>query len=265
MTIKTDKKKKNTIDVGDGAAIPSKSDKGLFNAWRVALLGAISIIIYLAVSKPDPYWDILKFIPDGVATTFQVTVEAILLALVIGLFAGMGRISNNTFINGLSSLYVEVVRGIPLLVQLFYIYFALGRIVRVPAMASAVIAMGICYGAYMAEIVRAGIFSVHKGQMEAARSLGMTHAQAMTHVILPQAIRNILPAIGNEFVSLLKDSSLVSILAISDLLRRGREFASQSFTYFEAYTMVALVYLLITLVLSKIISIMEERLNVNSN
>jgi polar amino acid transport system permease protein len=127
-------------------------------------------------------------------------------------------------------------------------------------MLSAVLAMAICYGAYMGEIYRAGIESIPKGQMEAARSLGMSHSQAMRHVILPQAFKTILPPIGNEFVALLKDSSLVSILAVSDLLRRGREFASESFTYFETYTMVALVYLIITLFLSKLISIMEEKL-----
>lgn len=251
------------IEITDGVAIPTKRDIGLFTAWRTAFIGAIAIVVYLAVSKPDPYLDILKFVPDGILVTFQVTVEAILLALVIGLFTGLGRISQNRLINGIASLYVEVIRGIPLLVQLFYIYYALGRIVNLPAVVSAVIAMAVCYGAYMGEIFRAGIESISKGQMEAARSLGMTHFQAMYHVILPQAFKTILPPIGNEFVALLKDSSLVSILAVSDLLRRGREFASESFSYFETYTMVALIYLIITLFLSKIISIMEDRINVS--
>jgi len=121
--------------------------------------------------------------------------------------------------------------------------------------------MAVCYGAYMGEIFRAGIQSIPKGQTEAARSLGMTPAQSMYHVILPQAVKTILPPVGNEFVALLKDSSLVSILAVADLLRRGREFASQSFTYFETYTMVALVYLMITLFFSKLISHMEEKIS----
>ena len=158
---------------------------------------------------------------------------------------------------------MEVIRGIPLLVQIFYIYYALGRIVRIPDIASAVIAMAVCYGAYMGEIFRAGIQSIPRGQMEAARSLGMTHAQAMRHVILPQAVRSVLPPIGNEFIALLKDSSLVSILAVSDLLRRGREYASETFIYFETYTVVALVYLVITLFFSKLIGLMEERLGVD--
>jgi len=123
--------------------------------------------------------------------------------------------------------------------------------------------MGICYGAYEGEIFRAGIQSIHKGQMEAARSLGMTKSQAMIHVILPQAIRVILPPIGNEFVALLKDSSLVSILAVADLLRRGREFASATFMYFETYTVIAVVYLILTLFFSKLISVMEERISVD--
>jgi polar amino acid transport system permease protein len=249
------------IDVGDGAAIPSKEDAGLFTAWRVAFFGAIAILVYLAVFKPDPYLRIMKFVPDGILVTFEVTILSILLALVIGLFTGLGRISANPLINGIASLYVEVIRGIPLLVQLFYIYFALGRIVQMPPLPSAVLAMGICYGAYMGEIFRAGIQSIPKGQTEAARSLGMTHAQSMYHVILPQAFRTILPPVGNEFVALLKDSSLVSILAVADLLRRGREFAAESFTYFETYTVVALVYLIITLFLSKLISIMEEKIS----
>jgi len=253
--------KKVTIDIGDGVAIPSKEDIGLFTAWRVAFFGAIGILLFLAIFKPDPYLKIMKFVPDGILVTFQVTVESILLALVIGLFTGLGRVSKNRLINGIASLYVEVIRGIPLLVQLFYIYFALGRIVKLPPITSAVFAMAICYGAYMGEIFRAGITSIPPGQTEAARSLGMSSSQSMYHVILPQAFKTILPPVGNEFVALLKDSSLVSILAVSDLLRRGREFASETFTYFETYTTVALVYLIITLFLSKLISIMEERIS----
>ena len=253
----------STIEITDGSSIPRKKDINLFAAWWFSIIGAITIVLYLIIFESDPYLRILKFLPDGILVTFEVTIMAIIFALIIGLFTGLGRVSKNRVINGIASVYVEVIRGIPLLVQLFYIYFALGRFVNVPALLSAVLAMAICYGAYMGEIYRAGIESIPKGQMEAARSLGMNNSQAMRHVILPQAFKTILPPIGNEFVALLKDSSLVSILAVSDLLRRGREFASESFTYFETYTMVALVYLIITLFLSKLISIMEERLGVD--
>jgi len=251
----------SVIDIGDGPAIPVKSDRGLFTAWRIAFFGAITCLIYLAVFKPYPYLDILKFIPDGILITFEVTVQSILLSLVIGLIVGLGRISGNRFINGAASLYVEIIRGIPLLVQLFYIYYALANFVNIPDMLSAVIAMSVCYGAYMGEVIRAGIQAIPKGQMEAARSLGMSYSQAMIHVILPQAVKTILPPVGNEFVALLKDSSLVSILAVSDLLRRGREYSSETFMYFETYTVVALVYLVITLFFSKLIGLMEERVN----
>ncbi|HVN71284.1 MAG TPA: amino acid ABC transporter permease [Desulfomonilia bacterium] len=257
---KLEESKKLLIDVGDGAAIPSKEDVGLFTAWRVAFFGSIALVLGLVVFKPDPYLEIIKFVPDGILVTFEVTVMSIMLALVIGLFTGLGRIAKNPLINGIASLYVEVIRGIPLLAQLFYIYFALGRFIQMPPMPSAVLAMSICYGAYMGEIFRAGIQSIPKGQTEAARSLGMSTTQSMFHVILPQAIKTILPPVGTEFVALLKDSSLVSILAVADLLRRGREYASQSFAYFETYTMVALVYLMITLFFSKLISIMEEKI-----
>ena len=249
------------IDVGDGAAIPRKKDAGLFTAWRMAFFGALSCLALLATLRPDPYLAILKFIPDGIVVTFQVTLAAIVCSLVLGLITGIGRISRNRFVNTLASTYVEVVRGIPLLVQLFYIYYALGRFLQVPDLVAAVIAMSVCYGAYMGEVFRAGIESIDKGQTEASRSLGFSRGQTLAYVILPQAWRTILPPVGNEFIALLKDTSLVSILAVADMLRRGREYASETFTYFETYTVIALVYLVITLILSKLVSIMEERLN----
>jgi polar amino acid transport system permease protein len=229
-------------------------------AWRIAFFGALTLLAYLSFFRPDPYREILEFVPDGIFITLQVTVESIILALVIGLFAGLGMVSGRRWLNLPASLYVEVIRGIPLLVQLFYLYYAL-TFIHIPDILTAVLAMSICYGAYMGEIVRAGIQSIPRGQMEAARSLGLTHTQTMIHVILPQAFRTILPPVGNEFVALLKDSSLVSILAVADLLRRGREYASETFTYFETYTVIALVYLIITLFFSKMVSLMENRIN----
>ncbi len=249
------------IEVGDGAAIPNPEDKGLFSAWWLSFLGTLAVLGYLLIFRPDPYLRIFKFLPDGILVTFQVTFASICLALLLGLLAGLGRISRNRFVNLVASTYVEVIRGIPLLVQLFYIYFALGRIVRVPDMVAAIIALGFCYGAYMGEVFRAGIMSIDRGQTEASLSLGFNRSQTMRYVILPQAWRTILPPVGNEFIALLKDTSLVSIIAVADILRRGREFASESFLYFETYTLIAIIYLLITLVLSKLLSIMEQRLS----
>ena len=257
--------KKQKIEVSDGALIPDASEKSGFSAWRISFFGAIAVLVILPIVKPDPYWEIMKFLPDGVLRTFQVTLISIVLALFIGLITGLGRISRNTIINRIATIYVEVIRGIPLLVQLFYIYFALGSFLQLSGIVSAIIAMSICYGAYMGEIFRAGIQSIPKGQMEASLALGMGRGQALRRVIIPQTMRTILPPIGNEFIAMLKDSSLVSILAVSDLLRRGREYASTSFLYFESYTVVALVYLIMTLFFSRLVRIMENRLDRRGN
>ena len=253
-------KNHSAIEVSDGTLIPEKGDKSVFSAWRISFFGAVALLVILPFISPDPYRRILLFLPDGILRTFQVTVLSIIFATAVGLLAGLGRISRITLVNRIATVYIEVIRGIPLLVQLFYIYYALAKLVAVPDITAAIIAMTVCYGAYMGEIFRAGIQSIPKGQMEAALALGLSRSQAFIKVILPQTFRIVLPPIGNEFIALLKDSSLVSILAVSDLLRRGREFAAQTFTYFETYTVVALVYLVLTLFFSRLVGMMEERL-----
>ncbi len=249
------------IEVTDGALIPGRGEKATFSAWRISFFGALAVLVYLFVFRPHPYREIIVFLPDGIARTFEVTIMSIVCAVVVGLIAGLGRISRVVILNRIATIYVEIIRGIPLLVQIFYIYYALGKIIQVPDIFAAVIAMTVCYGAYLGEIFRAGIQSIHKGQMEAAIALGLTRGQAMLRVILPQTVRVVLPPLGNEFIALLKDSSLVSILAVSDLLRRGREYASKTFDYFEAFTVVALVYLVMTLFFSRLVALMEERMN----
>ena len=248
------------IEVTDGALIPGRGEKSAFSAWRISFFGAIIVLVVLFFAKPHPYQDIMLFIPDGIAKTFEVTLMSIVCAFFVGLVTGLGRISRITILNRIATVYVEIIRGIPLLVQIFYIYYALGKIIQVPDIFAAVIAMTVCYGAYLGEIFRAGIQSIPKGQMEAAIALGLTRSQALRRIILPQTIRVVLPPLGNEFIALLKDSSLVSILAVSDLLRRGREYASKTFAYFEAFTVVALVYLVMTLFFSKLVALMEERM-----
>ncbi len=248
------------INVTDGTLIPQKGEHGALSAWNISFFGALALLIGLALFQPDPYLKILAFVPDGLAVTFGVTVASIFFALFIGLFAGLGRISRQPIVNRVATVYVEIIRGIPLLVQLFYIYYALGEWFKVSGPIAAILAMSICYGAYMAEIFRAGIQAIPKGQMEAALALGLSRGQAMRKVVLPQTGKVILPLIGNEFIALLKDSSLVSILAVSDLLRRGREYASTSFRYFASYTVIALIYLVMTLFFSRLVALMEERL-----
>jgi polar amino acid transport system permease protein len=253
------------INVTDGTLIPQRGERGALSAWNISFFGAVALLVALPILSPDPYLKVLAFVPDGLIATFGVTLASIFFALILGLFAGLGRISHNTLINRVATVYVEVIRGIPLLVQLFYIYYALGPILRMEGPVAAVLAMSICYGAYMGEIFRAGIQAVPKGQMEAALALGLSRPQAMRKVILPQTVKIILPPIGNEFIALLKDSSLVSILAVSDLLRRGREYASTSFRYFESYTVIALIYLVMTLFFSRLVAMMEERLRHRGN
>jgi amine acid ABC transporter, permease protein, 3-TM region, His/Glu/Gln/Arg/opine family len=269
---KAEQPQRPVINVTDGTLIPQKGDHGVLSAWNISFFGAIVILITLPLIKPDPYTRILEFVPDGILATFGVTLSSIVFALCLGLLAGLGRISRHKPINLIATIYVEVIRGIPLLVQLFYIYYALpplmkaagiDHFIKLDGPSSAVLAMSICYGAYMGEIFRAGIQSLPKGQMEAALALGMSRGQAIRKVILPQTVKVILPPIGNEFIALLKDSSLVSILAVSDLLRRGREFASTSFMYFESYTVVALIYLVMTLFFSRVVAFMEEKLRHN--
>jgi polar amino acid transport system permease protein len=249
------------IQVTDGALIPDRAEGSIFSAWRVSFFGALALLAALPLFAPHPYRDIILFLPDGILRTFQVTVLSIFFSFFVGMITGIGRISRIPLINRLATVYVEVVRGIPLLVQIFYIYYALGKIVKVPDIAAAVIGMTVCYGAYIGEIFRAGIQAVPKGQMEAALAVGMSRGQAIRHVILPQTIRIVLPPIGNEFIALLKDSSLVSIIAVADLFRRGKEYASKTFSYFETFTVVALVYLVLTLFFSRLVGIMEERLH----
>ncbi|HLE73551.1 MAG TPA: amino acid ABC transporter permease, partial [Anaerolineales bacterium] len=194
------------------------------------------------------------------------------IALVIGLIMGLGRVSRNLVFRNFARFYVEVVRGIPILVLIFYVAFvasvdvaaALGMDSRdISSQARAVAALAITYGAFLAEIFRAGIQSIGRGQMEAARSLGMSYGQAMRYIILPQAVRNVLPALGNDFISMLKDSSLVSVLAVRDITQVARLHAGSTFRFREAYTVLALLYLSMTLVLSSLVQWIERRLHVS--
>ena len=244
-----------------GLLLPGSRSGGLVNAWSLSLCGAVAALAGLCVFRPDPYLDILRFVPEGLFITFEVTILSILCAVPLGLITGLGRLSRCRVINLIASTYVEVIRGIPLLVQIFYIYYALAKFLHVSGLTSAVIAISFCYGAYMGEVFRAGIMAVPRGQTEAARSLGFNRVQTMMLVVLPQALRTIVPPVGNECIAMLKDTSLVSVMAMPDLMQHGRSFAAKTYLYFETYTAIALIYLIITLLLSKGVSILEGRLN----
>ncbi|MFZ5925638.1 MAG: amino acid ABC transporter permease, partial [Bacillota bacterium] len=174
--------------------------------------------------------------------TLRLTTISISLGIVIGTFVGIARISKAKVISYLAAAYVDFLRGTPLLVQIFIVYMGLPQILGfpIPPYVAAISAMSVNSGAYVAEIVRAGIQSIHRGQMEAARSLGMTYVQAMRYIILPQAFRRIVPPLGNEFIALLKDSSLVSVIAMEELVRKGQIVIGRTFRPFEIWMMVAL-------------------------
>ncbi|MFA6905996.1 MAG: amino acid ABC transporter permease [Sphaerochaeta sp.] len=257
------KKKPVTIQMTDGVLIPRKDDGHILNSWRITFFSAIALLASLVIFQPKPYRDIFLVTIKGAPVTFQATIFAILGALVIGTVTGLGSVSKRRWVNMVSGVYVELIRGIPLLVQLIFIYYAMGRFFKIEGMIAAVVALSICFGAYMGEIVRAGIQAIPKGQMEAAIALGLSRSQAFRYVILPQTIKVVLPAIGNEFISMLKDSSLVSTIALSDILHKGREYISRTFLSLETMLVVALIYLIITLLLSRLVGILEERLHEN--
>jgi len=199
----------------------------------------------------------------GLLTTLEISIYSGLLGIVIGLFAGLGRISENPLVKGLSTIYVEIIRGTPLLVQIFIFYFFLGTVLQFGRFTAGTMALAVFVGAYVAEIVRAGIQSIHPGQMEAARSLGMNYFQTMSYIILPQAFKRIMPPLAGQFISLVKDSSLVSVIAITDLTKAGREISTSTFATFEVFFTISGMYLVLTFSLSMAVRYIERRFAVS--
>jgi polar amino acid transport system permease protein len=199
----------------------------------------------------------------GLWTTLWLSAAASIFGLIIGLITGLCRVSRNLTLRNLSITYIELIRGTPLLVQIFIFYFFLGTVLDISRIVAGISALAIFAGAYVAEIIRAGIQSIPKGQMEAARSLGMNIPQAMIYIILPQAFKRTLPPLAGQFISLIKDSSLVSVIAITDLTKSGREVITSTFATFEIWFVVAFLYLVLTASLSQVISWVERRLSVS--
>ena len=197
----------------------------------------------------------------GALVTLRVTALSIAVGLIIGLGAGLARVWPNSFLRNVSSAYIELIRGTPLLVQIFLVYFGLPALgLNLDPFVAGVLAMGINSGAYVGEIVRGGIESIAQGQMEAALSLGMSWWQSMYYVILPQALFRILPSLGNEFIALLKDSSLVSTIAIAELTRTGQIIITRTFKSFEIWVGVALFYFIMTYAISRAVKYSEKRM-----
>ena len=205
----------------------------------------------------------------GLGITIEVSAFAIILGIGIGLCTGLCRLSGNPALRWSAVTYIEIIRGSPLLVQIFLWYFVAGYLIDgllqragldpIPPLWYGVIALAIFTGAYVAEIVRAGIQSVHRGQMEAARSLGMTHGQSMRKVILPQAFRRILPPLAGQFISLIKDSSLLGVMAVRELTKATREAVTSSLQSLELWFTCAVLYLVLTFTLSLFVQYLERR------
>lgn len=196
----------------------------------------------------------------GLLLTLEISALSLVFALALGLVVGLGRVARNPAVADLAAFYVELIRGTPLLVQLYIVYYFIGDLLHLSAFAAGVAALSVFTGAYVAEIVRAGIQSIHKGQTEAAQSLGLSGAQTMRYVVLPQATRRILPPLAGQFINLIKDSSLVSVIALMDLTKAGREVVSSTFSPFEVWFTVAIMYLLLTGSLSWAVRRLEKRL-----
>ncbi len=262
--------------------------------WALIILLVGTLVVYFFFTVPD-YQDAFLFLIAGLRLTITVTVASFGLALILGLVAGLGRVSKNTVVYTLASLYVEVIRGIPMLILIIYFAYvvtplalqllhSLGTVMLenltadslvrlgnsladlsiqdVDLRARAIAGLAFGYGAYEAEVFRAGIESITRGQMEAARSLGMSYFQAMRYIIMPQAIRRVLPPFGNDFISMLKDSSLISVLAVRDLTHLGKLNRARTFRTFETWNTVAFLYLSMTLLLSLGVRALERRMAV---
>lgn len=257
--------------------------------WLLAAL-LLGIFFLWTMVTDAGYRVILAAVAKGLWTTIYVTLIAYSLAILLGLLLGLMRVSGNRLWREIASFYVEIIRGVPMLVILYYIAFvgAPGLVTAINAVgdwlmqtqvlvaagrplaefqvrnfnftARAVLALTIGYSAFISEIFRAGIESIGRGQMEAARSLGMSYRQAMRYVILPQAVRNVLPPLGNDFIAMLKDSSLVSALGVQDITQIGKVYSSSTFRFFETYNVVAFLYLVMTIGLALLVRWAERRM-----
>ncbi|MCL6638652.1 MAG: amino acid ABC transporter permease [Firmicutes bacterium] len=215
----------------------------------------------------------------GALSTLEITLIAVALGCIIGLFGGLARLSKTRIIKLLATCYVDFFRGTPLLVQIYMVYFGLPQLMgsfqsflmdqygmariwestHIDPFIAAIISTSLNSGAYIAEIFRAGVQSIERGQMEAARSLGMTHVKAMRYVILPQAFKRVIPPLGNEFIAMLKDTSLLSVIGFEEMARKGQLIIAQTYKPFHIWLLVALIYLLMTFVISRFVDFLERR------
>lgn len=206
------------------------------------------------------------FLLNGLVLTIVISTFGLLFGFIIGLAAGLAKTSSRKWLNASASFYIAVVRGTPIMVQAVWLYFGLNQLLmqlfqfRIGAVYAGIIVIAVNGGAYIAEIVRGAVESIDKGQVEAGRSLGMSGRQTFRYIVWPQALKRMIPPLGNQFIISLKDTSLLTVISVGELLRHGQEIVANRFNAFEIYTMVALLYLLLTLVISQILQRLERRL-----
>jgi len=274
--------------------------------WLIFLV-ILGIILGISIVTDEIYAGIFDQLKEGISTTLVVSIGAYVLALTIGIFVGIVR-SNpptppqtketvgrtikrilKTILYNVCTIYVSVMRGLPVLIVLLVTAFIIvpalrdfinGTVVeglrtatnnpdfadlfwRGSSAPSAIVALAVTYGAYMSETIRAGIQSIHQGQIEAAYSVGMTYSQTMRYIVLPQAFRNVLPPLGNDFVAMIKDSSLLAFLGVRDVTQVAKTSAGRSFRYVETYAIVAFIYLTLVIIASTLVNILEDTINVN--
>lgn len=251
--------------------------------WWLLAIALFGLLTLWALVADRGYAQIFRALSGGVATTLWVTLVAFGLACSLGLFVALARTSRFRVLREVSTFYVEIVRGIPMLVALFYVAFVgapaivdavnwlIGPLVEMGWFSPmrirnfdftwrAIVALTVCYSAFIAEIFRAGIEAVDRGQIEAARSLGLSPWHTFRFVVGPQAFRIILPPLGNDFISMIKDSALVSALGVQDITQLGKVYSAGTFKFFETYNVVAFLYLTMTISLSLIVRLIEQRL-----
>ncbi len=261
---------------------PSRRRLADFPFWLLAI-GLLGVLTAWAIVSDRGYGQIFRALSGGVVTTLWVTLVAFVLAMLLGLGIALMRTSGRPVLVQLATFYTELIRGIPILVFLFYVAFvgapatiAAANWLTGPVQAlglmptltvrnfdltwRAIIALTVCYSAFLAEVFRAGIEAVPRGQIEAAIALGMSKRDIARHIVAPQAFRIILPPLGNDFVSMVKDSALVSALGVQDITQLGKVYSAGTFKFFETYNVVAFLYLTMTISLSLVVRLIERRL-----
>lgn len=274
---------------GRSRLLPLKGAWDRVPLWLVAAVLLAAFFLWTILTDAD-YRVIFDAVVKGIGVTIRVSIVAYAAAVLLGLLVGLMRVSSRRLTREAASFYVEILRGVPMLVLLYYVVFAgapgavqiinafgelllrlgvftgLGQsmatlnVRAVDFTFRVIVALSIGYSAFLAEIFRAGIQSIERGQMEAARSLGMTYWQAMRYVILPQAVRRVLPPLGNDFIAMLKDSSLVSVMGVADITYQGKVYAASTFKFFETYNVVAFLYLVMTIGLALLVRYVERRM-----